>query len=131
MPLGDVTYQNDALDAVVDSWPASGADYRYWFSDPQAEVDPTDVEIDLTGTGLSNAAFDSSDWAAAASGAKSPTAPISLGTASADIDDRFNYWGVVDSGGLIVYSDVIDDPFGVNDGDTPAFTPQVTFEAGV
>jgi len=127
MPLGDVTYQDDALDAVVGSWPSSGATYRYWYSDPQAESDPTTVEIDLTGTGLSNGSFSAGAWASASGGAKATSSPISLGTATADIDDRFNYWGVVDSGGLIVYSDVIDEPFGVNDGDVVSFTPQLSW----
>lgn len=125
MPLGDVSYQNDAVDAVIGSWPASGAVYAYWSSDPQAEDDPTTVEIDLTSTGLSNGAFASSDWSAADDGAS--TATISLGTATADIDDSFNFWGIKDSSGLIVYSDSIDDPFGVNDGDSVSFDATITF----
>jgi hypothetical protein len=125
MPLGDVSYQNDAVDAVIGSWPASGAVYAYWYSDPQAEDDPADVEIVLTSTGLSNGAFASSDWSSAADGAS--TATISLGTATADIDDTFNYWGIKDGSGLIVYSDAIDDPFGVNNGDVVSLDAIITF----
>ena len=127
MPLGDVTYQDAALDAVVDSWPGSGATYRYWFSDPQAEDDPTDVEIDVTVAGLSNAAFDPADWDAAADGAKTTTTAVALGTATDGLDDTIRFWGVVDSGGLVVYSDALDDPFGVNSGDSPTFSPQLSF----
>ena len=127
MPLGDVSYHNSTLDAVVDSWPATGAVYTYWWSDPQAEATPSDVEVDLTDTGLSNGDFDATDWADAADGAKTTTADIALGTATADIDDIIRYWGVVDSSGLIVYSDALDDPIGVTSGDTPSFSPQLSF----
>lgn len=127
MPLGDVSYQNAGLDDLVAGWPATGAVYTYWFSDPQAEDTPSDVEIDVTTAGLSNATFDPDDWAAAADGGKTTTAAVSLGTATSDLDDVIRYWGIVDSTGLIVYSDALDDPIGVSSGDTPAFSPQLSF----
>lgn len=128
MPLGDVTYQNDALDAVVDSWPPSGAVYALWTSNPQLEDDPADVEVDLSVAGLSNPAFDPSDWSAASGGGKSPTGPLALGTTTAALDDVGAYWGVKDSGGLIVYSDDLadSDQVVVTDDDiggSPTFTP--------
>lgn len=127
MPIGDVSYQNAGLDALVDSWPSSGATYRYWYSDPQAEDTPSDVEIDITAAGLSNADFDPTDWASASDGAKTTTAPVALGTATDDLDDTIRYWGVVDGSDLVVYSDALDDPIGVSSGDSPEFSPQIVF----
>lgn len=127
MPLGDVSYQNAGLDDLVAGWPATGAVYTYWFSDPQAEDTPSNVEIDITAAGLSNASFDPSDWATATDGGKTTTAAVSLGTATSDLDDVIRYWGIVDSTGLIVYSDALDDPIGVSSGDTPTFSPQLSF----
>lgn len=132
MPLGDVTYQNAALDAVVASWPASGATYRWWTSDPQLQDDPTDVEVDLSVAGLTNPAFDPADWAAAADGAITTTAPITIGTSTDALTDVGAYWGVVDSGGLIVYSDDLpdDDVLEVDEAGTDAeFSPVLTFGA--
>jgi len=127
MPLGDVSYQNAALDDVVAGWPATGAVYTYWFSDPQAEDTPADVAIDVTDAGLSNAAFDPDDWAAATDGGKTTTAAVSLGTATSDLDDVIRYWGVVDSDGLVVYSDALDDPIGVSSGDVVSFSPTLSW----
>lgn len=130
MPLGDVSYQDAALDAVVDSWPGSGAVYAFWTSDPRLEVDPTDVEVDLSVAGLSNPAFDSSDWAAASGGGITPSAPIGLGTSTGPLDDVGAYWGVKDSGGLIVYSDDLadSDQIVVTEAATVvSFTPTISF----
>lgn len=130
MPLGDVSYQNAALDAVVDSWPSTGATYRLWTSDPQSEDDPTDVEVDLSVAGLTNPDFDPSDWASATLGGKTTSSAVSLGTSTAALDDVGAYWGVVDSDGLIVYSDDLPDDgqIVVTDAGTPAsFTPTLSF----
>ena len=127
MPLGDVSYQNAGLDDLVAGWPATGAVYTYWNSDPLAEDTPSDVEIDVTAAGLSNASFDPDDWAAATDGGKTTTAAVSLGTATDDLDDVIRYWGIVDSSDLIVYSDALDDSIGVSSGDVVSFSPTLSF----
>lgn len=128
MPIVDVSYLNASLDAVVDAWPASGATYRYWLSDPTVATLPTDVEVDVTTAGLSNAAFDPADWAAAASGAKTTTAAVALGTSTTSLDDTITYWGIVDGTGLIVFYDFLDDPISVEDAGTVVdFSPSLSF----
>lgn len=128
MPLGDVSYQNAALDAVVDSWPASGAVYAFWTSNPQLEDTPADVEVDLSVAGLTNPAFDSTDWAAATGGGKSLSSALALGTSTAALDDVGAYWGVKDSTGLVVYSDDLADDAQIvvtddDIGGSPTFDP--------
>jgi hypothetical protein len=130
MPLGDVSYQDAALDAVVDSWPASGANYHLYASDPALEVDPTDVELTSDG-GYAPVAFDSADWDAATSGLKSTTAAVDFGTSTAAWSDVATFWAVIDTGGLIVFSDFIDEPIEVDDTGTDAsFTPSLSFADG-
>jgi len=127
MPLGDVTYQNDSLDDLVGGWPATGAKYHLYTSDPALEDDPTDVELTSTG-GYAAVDFDPSDWAAADDGTKSTTSPVSFGTATAEWSDVATYWAIVDSDGLIVFSDALTSPIGALGADfAPAFTPSLSF----
>lgn len=129
MPLGDVTYVNAALDALVDSWPATGAVYALYESDPALETVPTDVE--LSGGGYTPPAFASADWDAATGGGKSTTVPVSFGTSTAAYTQTATYWAVVDSGGLLVFSDALTDPIDVDAAGTDvAFTPSLTFADG-
>jgi hypothetical protein len=128
MPLGDVSYVDAALDAVVDSWPASGATYHLYASDPQAATTPSDVELDSSG-GYAPVAFAPADFSAAASGMKARASALDFGTTTAAYSDIAKYWGIVDTGGLLVFSDAMDDPIEVDAaGDPAAFTPTLTFE---
>lgn len=130
MPLGDVSYVDAALDAIVDSWPGSGANYHLYASDPSIEVDPTTVELTSDG-GYAPVAFDPSGWDASASGQKSTTAPVDFGTSTDAYSDVATFWAVVDSGGLIVFSDFIDEPIEVDEADSDAsFTPSLSFADG-
>jgi hypothetical protein len=132
MPLGDVTYVNAALDAIVDSWPATLATYRLYASDPTLATLPGDVELTSDG-GYAPVGFDPADWAAAVDGAKSPTAAVSFGTSSAAYSDVGTYWGIVDDAGLLVFSDDLPDAevVEVDDaGTTVAFTPTLSFADG-
>lgn len=127
MPLGDVSYVDAALDAVVASWPSSGATYRLYASDPQAATVPADVELDSDG-GYAPVAFAPADFASAADGTKARSTALDFGTTTAAYSDIAKFWAVVDSGGLIVYSDGLDDPIEVDDaGDPASFTPTLTF----
>ena len=96
MPLGDVTYQDAALDAVVASWPASGAVYRLYNDDPTLGG----VELDSDG-GYAPVAFDPADWDAAADGVKQAT--VSFGTSTDSWSDSATWWAVVDGSDLFVY----------------------------
>lgn len=129
MPLGDVTYVNAALDALVGSWPATGALYRLYESDPALETVPASVE--LSGSGYTPPAFASAGWAAAADGGKATTSPVSFGTSTAAYTQTATYWAVVDSGGLLVFSDALTEPIDVPAaGTVVAFTPSLTFADG-
>jgi len=128
MPLGDVTYVNAALDALVDSWPATGASYRLYASDPQAVDDPSTVELGSDG-GYAALDFAPTDFSDAASGLKSRSSALDFGTTTAAFSDIAKYWGITDTDGLLVFSDVMDDPIEVDAADDPAtFTPTLTFE---
>jgi len=127
MPLGDVTYQDAALDAVVGSWPASGAHYHLFVSDPALEPTPLDVEL-TSGGGYVAATFAPADFAAASGNAVATTAPVSFGTSTAAYDDTATFWGIVDSTGLLVFSNDLDDPIAVeNSGTVVTFTPAISF----
>lgn len=129
MPLGDTSYIDAALDAVVASWPATGATYNLYRSDPSIEATPSDVE--LAGSGYTPAAFDPAGWDAATDGGKSTTAAVSLGTSSDAYADLGTYWAVVDSSGLLVFSDALTEPIGAQAaGTVVAFTPTLTFADG-
>lgn len=130
MPLGDVTYQNAALDALVASWPATGATYRLYYDDPALATAPGDVELAAVG-GYAPAAFAPSDWAAATGGAISTTAAVPFGTSTAAYSDTATFWAVIDGSGLIVWSDSLDDPIAVDGSGTAiSFTPTLAFADG-
>lgn len=127
MPLGDVTYVNASLDAVVAAWPGSGATYRLFASDPTLQATPTDVELTSDG-GYAPVAFDPADWASAVDGGKTTTAAVGFGTSTAAYSDVATFWGILDSGDLLVYSDFLDDPIEVDDtGAAVSFSPTLTF----
>lgn len=129
MPLGDA-YVDAALDAVVDSWPSSGATYRLYASDPTLATTPSDVELAATG-GYAPAAFSPSNWAPSADDSKATTAPVSFGTSTGAYSDLATYWGVVDSGGSLVYSDELTQSINVSAaGIAVAFTPALAFASG-
>jgi hypothetical protein len=128
MPLGDVSYVDAALDAVVDSWPASGATYRLYASDPQAAAAITDVELGSDG-GYAPVDFAPTDFSDAASGVKARSSALDFGTTTAAYSDIAKFWGVVDTAGLLVYSDDMANPIEVDTaGDPASFTPTLTFE---
>lgn len=130
MPIGD-TYLDDSLMGVVNSWPPTGATVRFWSADPTLQDDPTVVEVDLSVAGLTNPTFDPADWAST-DGAAAPSSAYALGTSTAALDDVGAYWGVVDSTGVIVYSDDIasSDQIVVTDaGTVVSFTPSLSFGA--
>ena len=130
MPLGDVTYQNASLDAVVDSWPASGAEYRLYSSDPSLATLLSDAELTSAG-GYAPVAFAPADWADADAGSKTTTADVDFGTSTDAYSDTATYWAIVDSGDLIVYSDELDDPIAVGEASTAvSFSPTLSFADG-
>lgn len=127
MPLGDVSYVNAALDAVVGSWPSSGATYRLFSDDPAQEAVPTDVELAATG-GYAPVTFSPSGWASASGGAKTTSSAVSFGTSTGAYSDVATYWGIYKSG-LLVYSDDLDGQqieVGAT-GTVVSFTPTLTF----
>jgi hypothetical protein len=127
MPLGDDIYVDAALDAVVDSWPATGAAYHLYSSNPQLQADITDVELTSDG-GYAAVTFDPADWAAASTGGKTTTADVSFGTSTGAYSDVAPYWGIVDSGGLLVFSDDLPDPIEVTaSGTVVGFSPTLSF----
>ena len=127
MPLGDVTYVNAALDALVDSWPATDAAYHLYSSDPSLETTPSDVELTSDG-GYAAVDFDPTDWADAASGTKTTTADVDFGTSTDAYSDTATYWAIVDTDGLIVFSDELDTPIAVIESSTAvAFSPSLSF----
>lgn len=128
MPLGDVTYQNAALDAVVASWPSSGAKYHLYSGDPAQAALLSDVELTSDG-GYAPVTFSPSGWASASGGSKTTTAAVSFGTSTGAYSDVATYWAVVDSSGRIVFSDDLDgQEVEVDDtGTTVAFTPTLNF----
>lgn len=131
MPLGDVTYQDAALDAVVASWPSSGATYRLFASDPTLATTPADVELTATG-GYAPVAFSPSGWAAASGGSKTVTTPVSFGTSTGAYSDTAPYWGIVDGSGLLVYSDDLPNDQLVSVGGTGTavtIAPAIYFQA--
>ena len=128
MPLGDVSYIDAALDDIVAGWPATGATYRLFFSDPQQQTTPTDVELGAVG-GYAPVTFAPSNFAAAASGSKSTTSPVSFGTSTAAYSDTARYWGILDGSGLLAFSDFLDDAIEVDDtGIAVSFTPTLLFQ---
>jgi hypothetical protein len=128
MPLGDVSYVDAALDAVVASWPSTGATYNLYASDPQGVDDPTTVELDAVG-GYAPVAFAPSDFSSASAGVKVRSSALDFGTTTAAYSDIAKFWAVVDSAGLIVYSDALDEQIEVDEaGDPASFTPTLTFE---
>lgn len=126
MPLGDVTYQDAALDAVVGSWPATGAHYHLFVSDPALEATALDVEL-TSGGGYAAATFAPADFAAASGDAT--TATIDFGTSTDAYDEAAGWWGIVDSSGLLVYSDDLDSPVAV-EGAGVTVTRDVTVAFG-
>lgn len=127
MPLGDVTYVDAALDAVVGSWPASGANYHLFVSDPALETVALDVEL-TSGGGYVAQAFAPADFDPAADSSVSTAAPVDFGTSTDAYDDTATYWGIVDGTGLLVFSNDLDDPIAVIEAGTAvSFTPTLTF----
>lgn len=130
MPLGDVTYQNDALDAVVASWPATGATYRLYFDNPADAATPADVELGPDG-GYAPAAFSPSDWADADGGSKTTAPAVSFGTSMDAYSATATFWAVIDGSGAIVYYDALTDPIAVEgSGTATTFAPTLTFADG-
>lgn len=124
MPLGDVTYQDAALDAIIASWPATGAVYRIFDADPTT----TGVELPSDG-GYAPVAFTRSAWAAADAGLASTTDPVTLGTSTDGYGAVGTHWAITDSGGLLVYSAELDDELEVSEADTLVqFTPSIFFD---
>jgi hypothetical protein len=130
MPLGDVSYVNAALDALVASWPSSGAHYHLFVSDPAPETTALTVEL-TSGGGYAAVTFSPSDWASASGGSITTTAPVSWGTSTAAYDDIATYWGIVDGSGLLVFSDSLDTPVEVDGASVAvARTPTISFADG-
>ena len=101
MPLGD-SYQAAGLDAVVASWPSSGARYALFDDVPVAAGG---AGVELSGAGYTSPAFASSGWSAASGDAKTVTAAISFGTSTGAYASVGTHWAVVDSGGALVFWD--------------------------
>jgi hypothetical protein len=127
MPIGDVSYQDAALDAVIGSWPASGANWHLFVSDPDVEATPLSVEL-TAGGGYAAVTFSPAGFDVATAGQAVTLAAVTFGTSTAAYDAVATYWGIVDATGLLVYSDELDTPIEVlAAGTTPAFTPALSF----
>jgi hypothetical protein len=129
MPLG-ADYIATALDDIVAGWPATGATYNLFVSDPSLETTATDVELDSTG-GYAGVTFAPSDWADASGNSKATTSAVSFGTSTDAYSDVATYWGILDTDGALVFSDDLDDPIEVDAASTAvSFTPTLTFSDG-
>jgi hypothetical protein len=128
MPIGDASYQDAALDAVIGSWPNSGANWHLFASDPSVETTPLTVEL-TSGGGYASVAFSPSDFGVAAADQAMTTSPVAFATSTDAYDSIATYWGIVDSTGLLVYSDELTEPIEVlAAGFVPAFTPALSFQ---
>lgn len=123
MPLGDVSYQDAALDAVVASWPSSGAEYALFVGDPLAGG----TELTSTG-GYARVAFAPADLDAAADGAKAWAAPIDFGTSTGAWSDVATHFAIIDGSDLFVYTDDLPDEIAVDEtGTAVTATPAALF----
>lgn len=129
MPLGDVSYMNAALNAVVASFPATGAKWRLYTSDPALEVTPSTVELAATG-GYAGVTFAPAQFGTASADLVQTSSPVSFGTSSAAWSDVATFWAI-EKAGLLVYSDALDTPIAVDAaGVAVAFTPGLSFSDG-
>ena len=122
MPIG-ADYEDACLDALVASFPAGH--YRlYWDL-------PTEAGSELAATGgYAPVAHASTDWAAAAGGVVSTSAPVSFGTSTDAWSDVAGYWAITDSLGALVYWDLLTEEIAVSAAGTAVeFTPSVFFRA--
>lgn len=129
MPLG-AGYVDTALDAIVASWPSTGAEYRLYASDPTLAALPGDVELTSDG-GYAGVAFAPADFASASGNAKPTTAPIVFPTPTDAWSDVATFWGIIDGSDALVYSNDLDTPIAVDEaGADASFTPTLSFADG-
>jgi hypothetical protein len=119
-----IAAQNAALAAVVATFPDDGT-YRLFTGLP------TEAGTELAATGgYAPAAHGTADWAAAADGSVTTTAPVSFGTSTGAYSDVANYWAVCDVAGAVVYWDQLTNPIYVSaSGTAVSFSPALFFQA--
>lgn len=132
MPLGDA-HIDDALDAIVGSWPGSGGKWRLYASDPRLADLPTDVELAADG-GYAAQTFAPSDFAAASGGGVTVASPISFGTSTDAYSDVAPFWGITssDADDLVFSDDLASDQIVEVDetGTGVSISPTLTFADG-
>lgn len=122
MPLATTAAQNAALDAVVGTFPATGATYRLY-----TDVPALATELASAG-GYAPVAFVPAGWAAAVDGAKSTTAAVSFGTSTDAWSDVATYWAIADAAGNPLYFDLLPEQIAVGaSGTAVSFQPALYF----
>ena len=127
MPIQSTETKNQILDAWLGPNRAVGCPDEYqiegWYDDPS---DGGSDEADFAG--YAAATWDSDDWGPASGGETETTALVSLGTPTADDNDRIRFFALRNTtSGVLAFSAALDDKVDVIDGVEVEIQPVVRY----